>query len=583
MPIEHRAVAVSTPATSKGVAKAPTGVRGLDEILGGGLPRGRPTLLCGGAGCGKTLLAMQFLCRGAMDAGEPGVFIAFEESQAELTANTASLGYDLDQLIADRMLAVDAIYIDPIEIVETGEYDLEALFIRIAGAVQSVGAKRIVIDTVEVLFGSLADPAIVRSELRRLFAWLKAQGLTAVITAERGKEGISRHGIEEYVSDCVILLDHRVIEEQSTRRLRVLKYRGSLHGTNEYPFLIGKRGIAVAPITSLRLEHEVSSERVSTGVPGLDARLSGGFYRGSSVLISSPSGGGKTTFATAFVDAACARGETALFISFEESTSQLIRNMRSVGFELDRWVEAGLLRFETVRPTMHGLEHHLAWLDDLLDEVRPDVVVIDPIGSVTRAGTSAQLAAMLMRQTDLLKTGGVTSVFTALIGPKTTGRVESEITSLIDTWLSVDSTESNGERDRLLSVVKSRGMAHSNQFCEFVLTDHGIELLDPYLGNAGVLTGSARLNQQLADVEDTRRETEVLDLHERDLEHQRLAIAARMDELHAELRVQEERLAQVRADHKHRQERTARQRTLLSDLRWADESPSATADAGDHS
>ncbi len=523
---------------------------------------------------------MQFLCRGALDAGEPGVFIAFEETQAELAANTASLGYDLDQLVADGLLAIDAIYIDPTEIVDTGEYDLEGLFIRIAGAVQSVGAKRIVIDTVEVLFGSLADPAIVRSELRRLFAWLKDQGLTAIITAERGKHGISRHGIEEYVSDCVILLDHRVIEEQSTCRLRVLKYSGSLHGTNEYPFLIGKHGIVVAPITSLRLEHEASSERVSTGVESLDARLSGGFYRGSSVLISGPSGAGKTTFATAFVDAACARGETALFVSFEESTSQLTRNMRSVGFDLTRWVDAGLLRFETVRPTMHGLEHHLAWLTDLLDEVRPDVVVIDPINSVARTGTSAQVAGMLMRQTDLLKSNGATSVFTALIQPETEERAELEITSLIDTWLIADSTETNGERDRLLSVVKSRGMAHSNQFCEFVLTDHGIELLDPYLGNAGVLTGSARLNQQLADLEDARRDTEVLERYERDLEHQRLAIGARMEELQAELRAQEERLQEVRADHRQRQERTARQRTLLSDLRWADQHQPTPADAG---
>ena len=556
-------------------------MRGLDEILGGGLPRGRPTLLCGGAGCGKTLLAMQFLCRGALDFGEPGVFIAFEESEAELTANTASLGYDLDQLVADGLLAIDTIHIDPIEIVETGEYDLEGLFIRIAGAVQAVGAKRIVIDTIEVLFGSLADPAIVRSELHRLFAWLKAQGLTAIITAERGKDGISRHGIEEYVSDCVILLDHRVIEEQSTRRLRVLKYRGSLHGTNEYPFLIGKHGIVVAPITSLRLEHEASTERVSTGVDSLDARLSGGFYRGSSVLISGPSGAGKTTFAAAFIDAACARGETALFVSFEESTSQLTRNMRSVGLELTRWVDAGLLRFETVRPTMHGLEHHLAWLEELLDELRPDVVVIDPISSATRTGTSAQVAGMLMRQTDLLKSSGATSVVTALINPGTTDRAELEITSLIDTWLIVDSTETNGERDRLLWVVKSRGMAHSNQFCEFVLTDHGIELLDPYLGSAGVLTGSARLNQQLADLEDARRDTEVLERHERELEHQRLAIVARMEELHAELGVQQERLAQVRADHQQRQERTARQRTLLSDLRWAGEERPTLARTGD--
>ena len=386
------------------VAKVPTGIRGLDEILNGGLPEARPTLICGGAGCGKTLLAMEFLCHGAVDSATPGVFISFEETAKELAANSASLGFDLERMQNEGLLVIDCIVLEPDQIIETGEYDLEGLFIRIASAVASVGAKRIAIDTIEVLLGALGDAAKVRAELKRLFTWLKDQGLTAVITAERGDgDRMSRNGIEEYVSDCVILLDHRITDQYSTRRVRVVKYRGSLHGTDEYPFVITSKGFVVLPITSLGLDQQASTEQLSTGISRLDAALSGGVYRASSVLISGSAGTGKTTFSAHCAEAACQRGERALFISYEESASQLQRNMQSVGIDLQPWVDKGLLSIEAIRPTFYGLETHLTWLEQRLDEFNPGLIVVDPITSFLRLGSAAQTASMLMREIDLLR------------------------------------------------------------------------------------------------------------------------------------------------------------------------------------
>jgi circadian clock protein KaiC len=509
----------------RGIEKVATGVRGLDDILGGGLPRGRPTLVCGGAGCGKTLLAIEFLCRGALDDGEPGVLIAFEEQADELVANVASLGFDLDAMQADGLLAIDHVQLDPAQIVETGEYDLDGLFLRIASSVAAVAAKRIVIDTIEVLFGSLQDAAVVRAELKRLFAWIKEQGLTAVITAEKGDaERISRHGIEEYVSDCVILLDHRITEEHSTRRLRVLKYRGSLHGTDEYPFLIGGNGIVVLPITSLGLEQQASTDVVATGVQRLDESLSGGVYRGSTVLISGTAGTGKTTLAASFATAACRRGERALFVSYEESPSQLERNMRSAGIDLATVTASGLLRIEAVRPTAFGLENHLAMLHAVLDEFDPALVVLDPISSFLRAGTEAQAASMLIREIDLLKGRGITAVLTALGRRGEVERTHLEVSSLIDTWLLAEAVESQGERNRLLSIVKSRGMAHSNQATEFTIDRGGIHLLEPYVGSGGVLTGSARYLQEEADAARRAEVVAELDRQERALVERRRAL-----------------------------------------------------------
>ena len=516
--------------------KVPSGVRGLDEITSGGLPRGRPTLVCGGAGCGKTLFALEFLVRGATEHGEPGVFVSFEETEPDLTANAASLGFDLKRLQAQRKLSIDWVRVERSEIEETGEYDLEGLFVRLQHAVDQVGAKRVALDSVESLFAGLPNPAILRSELRRLFGWLKERGLTAVVTGERGDGTLTRHGLEEYVSDCVIFLDHRVIDQVSTRRLRVVKYRGSTHGTNEYPFLIDEDGISVLPITSLRLDHAASRERIATGIERLDEMLGGkGYYRGSTVLVSGTAGTGKTSVAAALARATCQRGERCLFLAFEESAAQLVRNMRSVGIDLQRPVEDGELRLLATRPNAQGLEMHLLTIHRAVQAFQPAVVVMDPITNLVANGTTLEARQLLTRLIDYLKASGITALFTSLTGAgDAVERSEVGVSSLIDTWLLLEVVRSGGERNRALTVVKSRGMAHSNQTAEYRLTRRGIELLDTYLGPSGVLTGSARLAQEASD-----RASELLGEEETGRQRQlrdrlRRAFERRLETMHEE-------------------------------------------------
>jgi circadian clock protein KaiC len=524
-----------------GIAKAPSGIRGLDAITGGGLPRGRPALITGGPGSGKTLFGVEFLVRGAEDFGEPGVLLAFEESAEDLTENVASLGFDLAGLQARGLLAVDAFRVDPTEIVTTGAFDLDGLFIRLASAVDTVGARRVVLDTIEVLFTALGDEAIVRSEFARLLRWLREQELTAVITAERGREGqLTRFGIEEYVSDCVLVLDHRMREEIATRRLRIAKFRGSAHGTNEYPFLITDGGLQIWPVTGVQLTHPASSERMSLGVPGLDEMLGGGAYRGSTVLVSGSAGTGKTTIAAHTAVAACARGETVLFVSFEESPEQLIRNMRSVGVDLRRWVDARRLRLLGQRATAFGLEEHLVRIGLLLQDSEPELVVLDSVGSLGRVGADAEVASAVARELDLLKSLGTTSLITTLTGDAE-GSGALEVSSLIDTWLLLRNIESDGERNRLLFVLKSRGMAHSNQVREFLLTDSGARLLEVSVGPHGVLVGSARTAKAAEDRAATARRSAELD-------RQRLTVARRTAEIDAQIALLREQLATERAE-----------------------------------
>jgi circadian clock protein KaiC len=477
--------------------KCPTGIQGLDEITGGGLPRGRPTLVCGGAGCGKTLLAAEFLVRGAAQFDEPGVLMAFEETEKELTANVASLGFDLAGLVQRKKIVIDHVHIERSDTQESGEYDLEGLFVRLGHAIDSIGAKRVVLDTLEVLFASLPNEAILRSELRRLFRWLKDKGVTAVITAERGRESLTRHGLEEYVSDCVIVLDHLVNDQIATRHLRVVKYRGALHGTNEFPFLIGEDGISVLPITSLSLNHKVSGERIATGIPRLDAMLGGkGFFRGSSILLTGTSGTGKTIISANFAQAACRRGERVLFFSFEESPNQIIRNMHSIGLRLEPLVKKDLLRFHAARPSLYGLEMHLATMFREIAAFKPHVVIIDPITSLMDSGTDSECKGMVTRLIDYLKAGQVTTLFTSLTqGGHVLQQSESAMSSLMDAWILLQDYEGNGERNRVLYVLKARGMKHSNQLREFLISDRGIDVVDAYIGPSGVLTGSARAAQ----------------------------------------------------------------------------------------
>jgi circadian clock protein KaiC len=520
----------ATPAPAESLPKAPTGIAGLDEITLGGLPRGRPTLVCGSAGCGKTLLAMEFLVRGATQFDEPGVYITFEESEEELAQNVRSLGFDVDRLVRDGKLAFDYVHVDRREIEETGEYDLDGLFVRLDLAIRAVGARRVVLDTVESLFGGFSNEALLRSELRRLFRWMKDRDLTAVITGERGGATLTRQGLEEYVSDCVILLDHRVDEQISTRRLRVVKYRGTNHGTNEYPFLIDERGISVLPVTSLGLGHKVSEERVGTGVPGLDAMLGGkGYFRGSSILVSGTAGSGKSTVASHFADATCARGERGLFFALEESCDQIVRNMRSVGIDLRKHVDTGLLRLVAYRPTLHGLEMHLAQMQHLVEEFQPHAVVVDPISNLGRAGHLLDASAMLLRLIDFLKSRQITALFVNLnANGQAFESTETGVSSLIDTWLALRDIEAGGERNRGLYVIKSRGMKHSNQIREFVITSAGVDLLDVYVGPDGVLTGSLRASQEARERAMALAREHEQSRRQRELGHRRAVLQAQI-------------------------------------------------------
>jgi circadian clock protein KaiC len=553
------------------LAKCPSGIHGLDEICGGGLPRGRPTLICGAAGCGKTLLAMQFLVHGAR-AGEPGVFMAFEETADELAENVRSLGIDLRVLAARKKLLVEHVHVERSEMEENGEYDLEGLFIRLGYAIDSVGAKRVVLDTLETLFGGLTNHTIIRAELRRLFRFLKDRGVTAVITAERGDGTLTRQGLEEYVSDCVILLDHRVSDQVSTRRLRVVKYRGSPHGTNEYPFLIDDDGFSVVPITSLALDHQASEERISTGVPALDSMLGGGgVYRGSSVLVSGTAGTGKSSIAAHFAQASGRRGERCLYFAFEESQSQILRNMRSIGVDLRSWIRKGLLEFVAGRPTTTGLETHLAAIHRHVRRFRPRLVIMDPVTNLTAAGNARDASAMLTRLIDYLKREQITGVFLAL----TTGDAPAEATelgvsSVMDTWLRLRDIELGGERNRGLHVLKARGTAHSNQVREFLLTSQGVQLRDVYVGPEGVLTGSMRLAQEAREEATERERRWQAGATERAANRRRAALQAQIAALQGELAEEEEAAQRLRVGEQERQRERERDRAAMASSRQAD-------------
>lgn len=525
--------------------KTPTGIGGLDDLTFGGLPTGRPTLLCGSAGCGKTLFGMTFLVNGVTKFDEPGVFMSFEEREQDLAANVHSLGFDVDALIAQKKLAIDYVRIERAEIEESGEYDLEGLFVRLGHAIDTIGAKRVVLDTVEALFSGLADSTILRAELRRLFGWLKKKGVTAIITAERGDGQLTRFGIEEYVSDCVILLDNRVEEQVVTRRLRVVKYRGSAHGTNEYPFLIDDEGISVLPITSAGLGHAISDEAVPTGVKDLDAMLGlGGYYKGSSVLISGLAGTGKSTFGVAFAEASCRRGERSLYFAFEESPDQVVRNMRSVGIDLKKHLESGLLRFEAARPSLFGFEMHLARMNRDIEQFKPATIIIDPISAFR--GPTMEIHATLVRLADICKTKGITAVFTSLSAvDEQMSESERSVSSLMDTWISLRDVEADGERNRILYLLKSRGMSHSKQIREYELSSDGIHLTVPYLGPEGVLTGAARMAQEAREREAERDRTEQIEQRKRQFARKRNALERQISEMRADLDAEEEEVSKL--------------------------------------
>ncbi|HUZ32384.1 MAG TPA: circadian clock protein KaiC [Xanthobacteraceae bacterium] len=542
------------------VGKSPTGIRGLDEMTHGGLPRGRPTLLCGSAGCGKTLFGMTFLYNGAVEYNEPGVFIAFEEKPEELVKNVGSLCYDVGKLIAEKKLAIDHIEIERTKISESGEYDLEGLFIRLGFAIDSIGAKRVVIDTIETLFSGLENEQLLRAELRRLFEWLKSKEVTAIITGERGEGTLTRYGLEEYIADCVILLDNRVHDQLSTRRMRIVKYRGSAHGTNEYPFIIDEQGVTVMPITSSGLAHDASTERVSSGIPDLDVMLEGkGYYKGSSILVSGMAGSGKSTMAAHFVDAACAAGHRCIYFAMEESPRQIIRNMRSIGIDLQKWVDKKLLRFSARRPSLYGLETHLATMYRDVTDFEPSIVAVDPMSALLSAGVTGDVHSMVLRLVDFLKGRGVTALFTNLGVSSDNVATEILISSLMDVWLLLYNRESNGEHNRQLYLLKSRGMAHSNQVREFILSSEGIKLRHAYVGPEGVLTGSARVAQEAKDKAAALFREQAIERGSRELERKRREIAAQIESLQAQLAGEDAEAALVN------REETAREDQLTID------------------
>jgi circadian clock protein KaiC len=479
---------------------------------------------------------MEFLVNGALKYDEPGVFMAFEENSEELAQNVASLGFDLKGLEAKKKIALDYVRIERREIEETGEYDLEGLFVRLNAAIDSIGAKRVVLDTIESLFSGLSNEAILRAELRRLFRWLKEKGVTAIITGERGENTLTRYGLEEYVSDCVILLDHRVNDQISTRRLRIVKYRGSLHGTNEYPFLIDEFGISITPISSLGLTYDVSSARVSSGISRLDNMLEGkGYYKGSTVLISGTAGTGKTSIASHFAESVCKNGGKCLYFAFEESPSQIVRNMKSIGISLEPWIKKGALQIRAMRATEYGLEMHLVSMEKLVRDFKPDAVIVDPISNLIIGSTEADIKAMLTRLIDFLKNQHITTLMSDLsharLGLETT---ESQISSLVDTWIVLRDIELGGERNRGVYIIKSRGMAHSNQIREFLLTNKGVDFVDVYLGPEGVLTGAARAAQVAKEKATETVKKQESDRLQRELERKRKIMEYKIAAMKAE-------------------------------------------------
>ena len=558
-------------AAGPAIEKSPSGIPGLDEITEGGLPRNRVSLVAGSAGTGKTLLGLQFLVAGARQYGEPGVLVTFEEPAAKVAGDVRSLGFDLEQLQRDGLLVVLAYQVDPAEIVATGTFDFEPLFLVLDDAIKRIDAKRVVLDTIEVLFGAFGDNSIVRAELNRLANWLGERGVTSLVTGERGEASLTRHGIEEYVTDCVIVLDHRVHDEISTRRLRVVKYRGSAHGTNEFPFLISARGFIVLPITAVSLQYGAPEDRIATGIERLDHMLGGGIFRNASVMVTGTAGTGKTSLAACLADAACARGERVLWVSYEESPAQILRNMRSIGIGLQRWLDAGLLRIWAARPSQFGLEAHLAILAQLIEEEPPSVAVLDGLSSFARTGTTQEVASTVARKFDLLKSRGITVVATTLGHGDELSTVS--LSSMVDTWLLVRNVETYGERSRLLFVLKSRGSAHADQVREFVLTDHGIELPDVYLGPTGVLTGSARLAQEAAERETAVRRDADLDRRRRELHCSISEREAHLVAVQDQLDADRAEIHQIDVGERQRAADLETARLAMATQRWADAMP----------
>jgi len=527
----------------EGVEKAPTGIAGLDFLTKGGLPRGRPTLLTGASGAGKTVLAMEILVNGAEEYNEPGVFVSFEENPEDLARNFGSMEIDIGGLVSRGKLALDHVEAGA-DLHEAGSYELDALLLRVGAVVDSVGARRIAFDGVAALFEWFGDAPAVRRGLLRLLQWTRERGLTCVVTAENNSE-IGQRGLGRTLSDCLIMLESHLAENIATRYLRVVKYRGSGHATDRCPFLIGRSGVSVMPLAGIGLGYSVSNERVSAGIQELDEMLGGGYYRGRSVLVSGESGTGKTTVAAHFVAASCSRGERCLYITFEESKGQVLRNMGSIGLDLGRWEEEGLLSFRPVRVSRLGLEAHLVNIMDQVESFAPQAVVLDPLSDMIDIAPFEEAVSMTNRLMDFLKSKGVTVLLTSLSEPAA-GRGPSGVgvSSAMDTWLMLRNWEHGGELTRLLTIIKSRGMAHSNRVREFLITSNGVRLLDVHIGPDGVLTGAAGAAREIQERLEEENRSRQIERRKREIENRRRLLEAQIDALREEIRSADEGLAE---------------------------------------
>ncbi|MFP4026176.1 MAG: circadian clock protein KaiC [Candidatus Brocadiia bacterium] len=561
------------PSETQKLSKTPSCINGLDDILEGGFPIARPTLVCGGPGCGKTTLGMEFIARGAGEEDEPGVFVSFEERPEDLKDNYASMPWDLSGLIDAEKVRFLHMDMGPHEIDETGDFNLEGLFVRLESAINCVGARRVVLDTIEVLFSSFESSRIIRSEICRLFDWLKDKGVTAIVTGERGENTLTRYGLEEYVSDCVIVLKHRGEERISTRQLRVVKYRGSSHGDNEYPFLIDRNGISAFPITSLGLDYPVSSERIGTGIEALDNMLGGeGFYRGMSILVSGTAGTGKSSLAATFADAACSRGERCLYISFEEGPAQIIRDMGSIGLNLNKWVDQGNLKFENERPYRRGLEQHLLRIQRMVQTFDPHVLIADPISNLKELGDRSKAKSMQTRLIDFLKRNQITVMLTDLTpGSGDTEESQTGVSSLMDSWILLRGVERDGERNNVMYILKSRGMGHSKQVREFLFTDDGIQLVDVSVGPEGVLTGTARYTQEIKEKKKREATEREIERRNAELERKRKALESRIDAMQAEFELEKTRIQKAIGEQKTKLELEEQAREARHQMRGGDE------------
>ena len=510
-----------------------TGVKGLDDVLGGGIPQGHAMLLVGKPGTGKSILSMEYLLHGIELHKENGVYISFEESEKQIISNAASFGWKFEEMVKKNKLAISYIDMQPEQMRTVGDYDLSALILRVKGAIKKVNARRVVIDGINNLLSTFDDERIIRSDLLRLIREIKEVNATIFITGERGHDSWSKMGFEEYLADGLMHLDNRTDGNYQTREIQVVKCRGINHYTGKSPFIINSEGMSIRPLITADFDYKVLKSRVSTGIADIDNMLGGkGLYRGSTVYITGPSGAGKTSISSSFANGACSRGERALFLAFEESSDQIIRNMKSIGLSLDKWVNEKLLYFYTARATTNSLEGHLDNIMTMVREVEPTCVVLDPISAFRPIANENETKLMLIRLNDYLRARKITTVFTALSSDgEYSEHADVQLSSIADTWIVVRIMDYKGERNNVMQLMKSRGMSHSRQMKEMYFTGNGLKLQNVYQGPEGVLTGAARIGQEKYEKLKEARNVIEIDKNRKKIERKKSLLEASIEAL----------------------------------------------------